>query len=83
MDYKKLNSRTQRDHFPIPFIEQMLDRLEGSSWYYLLDGYLGYDQISIAPEDRDRLYLHSPMIQLPSSVCPSGNVMLLQYSKAV
>ena len=49
MDYHKLNSWTEKYHFPMSFMDQMLDRLAGKGWYYFLDGYSGYNQISIAP----------------------------------
>lgn len=51
IDYRKLNKETRKDHFPLPFIDQMLDRLAGQEYYYFLDGYSGYHQIVIAPED--------------------------------
>ena len=41
IDYRKLNKATRKDHFPLPFIDQMLDRLAGHSHYYFLDGYSG------------------------------------------
>ncbi|XP_059294417.1 uncharacterized protein LOC132047383 [Lycium ferocissimum] len=50
MDYRKLNSATCKDHFPMPFIDQMLDRLAGRSYYCFLDGYSGYNHINIALE---------------------------------
>ena len=51
MDYHKLSKETRKDHFPLPFIDQMLDQLAGYSFYCFLDGYSGYNQIAIAPED--------------------------------
>ena len=51
IDYRKLNSATRKDHFFLPFIDQMLERLAGHKFYYFLDGYSGYNQIPIAPED--------------------------------
>lgn len=44
---------TRKDHFPIPFMDQMLDRLLGRSFYCFLDGYLGYNQIQIATKDQE------------------------------
>ena len=38
IDYKKLNIATMKDHYPVPFIDQMLDRLAGHSHYCFLDG---------------------------------------------
>ncbi|KAL4273391.1 hypothetical protein GQ457_13G013790 [Hibiscus cannabinus] len=43
MDYQKLNKATRKDHFPLPFIDQMLDRLAGKQFYCFLDGYSGYN----------------------------------------
>ena len=60
MDYRKLNAWTKKDHFPMPFMDQMLDRLAGMVWYYFLDGYSGYNQISIAPEDKEKQPLLFP-----------------------
>ena len=40
IDYQKLNKATKKDHFPFPFLDQMLDRLVGHKNYYFLDGYL-------------------------------------------
>ena len=42
IDYRKLNAVTRKDHFPLPFIDQMLERLVGRSFYCFLDGYSGY-----------------------------------------
>jgi hypothetical protein len=39
IDYRKLNSATRKDHFPPPFICQMLERLAGHAYYCFLDGY--------------------------------------------
>ena len=49
IDYRKLNKATRKDHFPLPFIDQMLDRLAGQDYYCFLDGYSGYHDIAIAP----------------------------------
>ena len=52
--YRKLNKATRKDHFPLPFLDQMLDRLAGHEYYYFLDGYSGYNQIAIAIEDQEK-----------------------------
>ena len=51
IDYRKLNSVTRKDHFPLLVFDQMLDILAGHEFYYFLDGYSGYNQIPIAPKD--------------------------------
>ncbi|XP_049372625.1 uncharacterized protein LOC125837573 [Solanum verrucosum] len=60
MDYSKLNKWTLEDHFPMPFMDQILDRLVGKGWYYFLDGYSGYNQISIALEDQEKTTFACP-----------------------
>ena len=52
--YWKLNAWTEKDHFPMPFMDQMLDRFAGKGWYYFLYGYSSYNQISIALEDQEK-----------------------------
>ena len=54
IDYRKLNKATRKDHFPLPFIDQMLDRLARYKYYYFLDGYSRYNQIAINPEDQEK-----------------------------
>lgn len=44
----------KEDHFPLPFINQMLDRLAGQEYYYFLDGYNDYNQIAIVPQDQQK-----------------------------
>ena len=43
IDYHKLNSETRKDHFPLPFMDQMLERVAGHNFYYFLNGYSGYN----------------------------------------
>ncbi|GJR32676.1 hypothetical protein Tco_1108908 [Tanacetum coccineum] len=47
IDYQKLNDATHKDHFPIPFMDQMLERLAGNEYYCFLNGFSGYFQIPI------------------------------------
>nr|GEW36893.1 reverse transcriptase domain-containing protein [Tanacetum cinerariifolium] len=51
---KKLNDATRKDHFPLPFMDQMLERLAGNEFYYFLDGFSGYFQILIDPQDQEK-----------------------------
>ncbi|KAH9781914.1 hypothetical protein KPL71_008676 [Citrus sinensis] len=60
IDYRKLNSVTRKDHFPLPFIDQMLDRLAGHEFYCFLDGYSRYNQIPIAPKDQEKTTFTCP-----------------------
>ena len=60
IDYRKLNIATKKDHFPLPFIDQMLDRLARHPHFCFLDGYSGYNQIAIAPEDQEKTTFTCP-----------------------
>ena len=60
IDYRKLNSTTRKDHFPLPFINQLLDRLAGHPHFCFLDGYSRYNQIAIAPEDQEKTTFTCP-----------------------
>lgn len=60
IDYRKLNDATRKDHFPLPFIDQMLERLSRHEYYCFLDGFSGYFQIPIAPEDQEKTTFTCP-----------------------
>lgn len=60
IDYRKLNASTCKDHFPLAFIDQMLERLVGKSHYCCLDGFYDFYQISFAPEDQEKTTFMCP-----------------------
>ena len=60
IDYRKLNIVTRKDHYPLPFIDEMLDRLAGHPHLCFLNGYLGYNQIAIALEDQEKTTFTCP-----------------------
>jgi hypothetical protein len=60
IDYRKLNKATKKDHFPLPFIDEMLERLAKHSFFCFLDGYSGYHQISMHPNDQDETTFTCP-----------------------
>ena len=51
IDYRRLNEVTRKDHFPLPFMDQLLERISGQPFYCFLDDYSGYFQIEITIED--------------------------------
>jgi len=60
IDYRRLNQETRKDHFHLPFIDQMLECLAGKSHYCFLDGFSGCFQIRIAPEDQEKTTFTCP-----------------------
>ncbi|GJY80511.1 reverse transcriptase domain-containing protein [Tanacetum coccineum] len=60
IDYRKLNEATRKDHFPLPFMDQMLERLAGNEYYCFLDGFSGYFQIPIDPKDQEKTTFTCP-----------------------
>jgi len=60
IDYRKLNKATRKDHFPLPFIDEMLERLVAHTHYCFLDGYSGFFQILIHPDDQAKTTFTCP-----------------------
>ncbi|RVW36993.1 Retrovirus-related Pol polyprotein from transposon 297, partial [Vitis vinifera] len=60
IDYRKLNAVTRKDHFPLPFIDQVLERVSGHPFYCFLDGYSGYFQIEIDLADQEKTTFTCP-----------------------
>ncbi|GJV62089.1 reverse transcriptase domain-containing protein [Tanacetum coccineum] len=60
IDYRKLNDATRKDHFPLPFMDQMLERLAGNEYYCFLDRFSGYFQIPIDPQDQEKTTFTCP-----------------------
>ena len=60
IDYRKLNTATRKYHYPLPFTDQMLDKLARHPHFYFLDGYFGYNQIAIALEDQEKTAFTCP-----------------------
>nr|GFB97932.1 hypothetical protein [Tanacetum cinerariifolium] len=69
-----LNEATCKEHFSLPFMDQMLERLAGNEYYYFLDGFLGYLQIPIDPKDQEKNTFTCPYEmfayrRMPVSLC--------------
>ena len=54
IDFRALNSVTERDAYPLPLIEECIDSLDGMRWFCTLDMNSGYWQIPIAEEDKKK-----------------------------
>ncbi|KAI3453495.1 hypothetical protein Pfo_010158 [Paulownia fortunei] len=72
IDYRKLNSVTRKYHFPLPFMDQILERVAGREFYCFLDGYSGYNQIAIALEDQEKTTFTCPFYTFAYRRMPFG-----------
>nr|GFB70735.1 DNA-directed DNA polymerase [Tanacetum cinerariifolium] len=72
IDYRKLNEATRKDHFPLPFMDQMLERLAGNEYYCFLDGFSGYFQIPIDPKDQEKTTFTCPYGTFAYKCMPFG-----------
>ncbi|GJV08202.1 reverse transcriptase domain-containing protein [Tanacetum coccineum] len=78
IDYRKLNEATRKDHFPLPFMDQMLERLAGNQYYCFLDGFSGYFQIPIDLKDQEKTTFTCPYgtfayRRMPFGLCNAPN----------
>ena len=60
IDFHKLNKATRKDHYPLPFIDQMLERLSKHTHFYFLDGYSGLSQIPVSKDDQEKTTFTCP-----------------------
>nr|GEW90595.1 reverse transcriptase domain-containing protein [Tanacetum cinerariifolium] len=80
IEYQKLNEATRKDHFPLPFMDQMLERLARNEYYCFLDGFSGYFQILIDPKDQEKTTFTCPYgtfsyRRIPFGLCNApGNI---------
>nr|GEV52125.1 reverse transcriptase domain-containing protein [Tanacetum cinerariifolium] len=72
IDYRKLNDATRKDHFPLPFMDHMLERLAGNEFYCFLDGFSGLFQILINPPDQENTTFTCPYGTFSYRIMPFG-----------
>nr|GFB07016.1 reverse transcriptase domain-containing protein [Tanacetum cinerariifolium] len=72
IDYRKLNEATRKDHFPLPFMDQMLERLARNEYYCFLDEFSGYFQIPIDPKDQEKTTFTCPYGTIAYKRMPFG-----------
>nr|GFA22790.1 DNA-directed DNA polymerase [Tanacetum cinerariifolium] len=86
IDYHKLNEATRKDHFPLPFMDQMLERLAGNQYYCFLEGFSGYFQIPIDPKDQEKTTFTCPYetfayLRMPFGLCNAPGICLSHLEK--
>ena len=65
VDYWDLNRASPKDNFPLPHIDILVDNTTKFAFFSFMDGFSGYNQIKMAPEDVEDHFRH-----------PMGNVLL-------
>ena len=60
IDFRKLNKATRKDHYPLPFIDQMLERLSKHTHFCFLDGYSSFSQIHVSAKDQSKTTFTCP-----------------------
>ena len=83
IDFRKLNNATKKDHYPLRFIDQMLERLSKHAHFCFLDGYSGFSQIPMSKQDQEKTTLIALSVPLLIDVCLLVYVMhLLPFKDA-
>jgi hypothetical protein len=67
MDFHDLNKACPKDNFPTPFIDQIIDECAGCEFFSFMDGFSGYNQIQIKPEDQHKT----------AFICPWGTSLVM------
>ena len=72
IDFKKLNKATRKYHYSLPFIDQMLERLSKHTHFCFLDGYSGFSQMPVHPEDQEKTTFTCPFGTFAYRCMPFG-----------
>jgi len=72
VNYKALNKVTKKDQYPLPFCEESLEEVAGHEMYTFGDGYRGYHQVKIAPEDQLKTTFTTPWGTFCYTLMPFG-----------
>jgi len=83
IDFIKLNNVTRKDHYPLPFIDKMLERLPKHTHFFFLDGYSGFSQIPVSQPNQEKTTFTCPFGTMLIDVCLSIYVMHLLPFKDV
>jgi hypothetical protein len=72
VNYKALNKQTKKDRYPLPFCEEILEEVAWHEMYTFGDGYMGYHQVKIAPEDQLKTTFTTPWGTFCYTIMPFG-----------
>jgi hypothetical protein len=83
VDYRELNKATQKDHFPLPFIDQVLDTLAGKKFFLSWMASADITRFRLPLKTRTRLPLLAPGERSPTESYPLDYVMLRPHSNGL
>ena len=72
VDYRDLNAASPKDDFPLPHIDVLVDQAAMHAVYSFMDGYSGYNQILMDPEDKSKTAFTTPWGTFCYRVMPFG-----------
>jgi hypothetical protein len=72
VDFRNLNKISKKDNYPLPNMEHILKRVTGASRISMIDGFFGYNQISVMPEDREKMAFTTPWSTFMYAKMPFG-----------
>ena len=60
VDFRNLNQVSLKDKYPLPKMDHILQRVVGSQRMSMLDGFLGYNQVAVHPDDQEKITFTTP-----------------------
>ena len=54
VDFRSLNKCSNKDNYPLPKMEHLLQRVLGVRVMSFLDGFSGYNQVTVHPDDQEK-----------------------------
>jgi hypothetical protein len=72
VDFNNLNMSSKKYNYPLPKMEHFLQRVTGSSRMFMIDGFSGYNQIFVLPEDREKTASTTPWVTFMYAKNPFG-----------
>ena len=82
IDYRRLNEVTRKDHFPLPFMDQLLKKISSHPFYCFLDGYQAIFKLRLLLKTRRRQPSPAHLAHILTGGCPFACVMPLPHSSA-
>ena len=77
VDFRDLNKASPKDNFPLPHIDVLVDNTAGHTLLSFMDGFLGYNQIKMAPKDMEKTSFITPWGTYCYKVMPFGHLAFI------